>query len=423
MTNPLTPQAEKIRAASRWLARASTAQKNDALIRAAESIRAATPQILEANAIDLQKSQRDQAFNDRLKLTEQRIEDMALAIEEVIQLPDPVGRVDSMWRRPNGLKVGRQRIPLGVIGIIYEARPNVTSDAAALCLKSGNAVILRGGSDAHASSRAVFKAFQAGLRASSLDPRAVDAIAFLDDTDRESVRHLLELEDYVDVIIPRGGKGLIRFVNEHSRIPVIKHDEGVCHVVVEGSAKPEMVDSIVLNAKTQRPTVCNAAECLVVLRNALDVHLARLLPKLGESGVMLYLDETSLGLAEKIGLSKSCYKAAKPEDYGKEFLSLELAVRVVDDLEDAIQHIAEFGSRHTEALLTENHSLAEAFVDAVDSSCVVINASTRFADGGQLGLGAEIGISTTRLHAYGPMGIEELTTTKFVIFGSGQVRT
>lgn len=422
MTNPLTPQAEKIRAASRWLARASTAQKNDALNRAAESIRAATPQILEANAIDLEKSQRDQAFNDRLKLTEQRIEDMALAIEEVIQLPDPVGRVDTMWRRPNGLKVGRQRIPLGVIGIIYEARPNVTSDAAALCLKSGNAVILRGGTDAHASSKAVFEAFQAGLKASSLDPRAVDAIAFLDDTDRESVRYLLELEDYVDVIIPRGGKGLIRFVNEHSRIPVIKHDEGVCHVVVEGSAKPEMVDSIVLNAKTQRPTVCNAAECLVVLKNALDVHLARLLPKLAETGVFLYLDETSLALAEKIGLPNSCYQSAKPEDYGKEFLSLELAVRVVDDLEDAIQHIAEFGSRHTEALLTENHSLAEAFVDAVDSSCVVINASTRFADGGQLGLGAEIGISTTRLHAYGPMGIEELTTTKFVIFGSGQVR-
>jgi glutamate-5-semialdehyde dehydrogenase len=423
MNNPLAAFAERVRDASRWLARASSAQKNHALSCAAAALRAATPEILAANLEDLQTCQRDDAFRDRLTLNPDRIEDMARAIEEVITLPDPIGRVDSMWRRPNGLKVGRQRIPLGVVGIIYEARPNVTSDAAALCLKSGNGVILRGGSDAHRTSQAIFTAFQSGLKQSDLDPRACAAIGFVDSPDRESVRQLLELDAFVDVIIPRGGKSLIQFVNTHSRIPVIKHDEGVCHVVVDGSATQEMVDAVVLNAKTHRPTVCNAAETLLVLRNAVEPHLARLLTKLANAGVFLYLDDASLAIAQAQRLDNTCFAAAKPEDYGKEFLSLELAVRVVEDLEEAIEHINQYGSRHTEALLTENHSLVEAFVDAVDSSCVVINASTRFADGNQLGLGAEIGISTTRLHAYGPMGIEELTTTKFVIFGSGQVRS
>jgi len=423
MPNPLIAFATDVREASRALARASTRDKNHALECAAAALRSSTDQILEANTRDLATCTRDETFKERLTLTPSRIEDMALAIEEIIQLADPIGRVDSMWRRPNGLKVGRQRIPLGVIGIIYEARPNVTSDAAALCLKSGNGVILRGGSDAHQSSLAIYQAFQEGLKQSTLNPRAHAAIGFVDSPDRDSVRHLLELEDHVDVIIPRGGKSLISFVNEHSRIPVIKHDEGICHVVVEGSASAKMVDEIVVNAKAQRPTVCNAAECLVVLENAVEPHLARLLAKLANAGVKLYLDPPSLQVARDAGLDNSCYEAAKPEDYGKEFLSLELAVKVVKDLEEAIEHIARFGSRHTEALLTESHSLAEAFVDAVDSSCVVINASTRFADGNQLGLGAEIGISTTRLHAYGPMGIEELTTTKFVIFGSGQIRT
>lgn len=420
--NPIEAQAARVKEGARWLARASTAQKDDALKKIADALRTHTSAILAANAVDIRNSTRDAAFLDRLRLDEGRVEAMARAVEEVCQLEDPIGRLDRMWTRPNGLRVGRQRIPLGVVGIIYEARPNVTSDAAALCLKSGNGVLLRGGSDAQRSNQAIFEAMRAGLQASGLDPRAVDAIGFVDSPDRDAVAHMLALDAYIDVIIPRGGKSLISFVSEHSRIPVIKHDEGVCHVVLEGSADPAKVDAIVVNAKAQRPTVCNAAETLIVLQNAVDNHLARVLRALTDAGVSLYLDETALAVAKSTMLDPSMYEPATEQHYYQEFLSLEIAVCVVPDLEAAIAHIARYGSRHTEALLTNDHSMVDAFVAAVDSSCVVINASTRFADGNQLGLGAEIGISTTRLHAYGPMGIEELTTTKFVVFGDGQVR-
>ncbi len=415
--NPLTELADRVVAGARVLARQDTSVKNDALQAMADALRANTDAILAANAQDVADSQRDDAFRDRLTLTPERIEGMASAIEEVIALPDPVGRIDSQWLRPNGLKVGRQRIPLGVVGIIYEARPNVTSDAAALCFKSGNGVLLRGGSDAFRSNQAVHAALIEGMKNSRLPAEAIDSVGFVNTASREGVNAMLELEDHLDVIIPRGGKGLIRFVNEHSRVPVIKHDEGVCHIVVDGTANPEMVDAIVLNAKIQRPTVCNSLETLLFLESAVEPHLDRTLQALHNEGVELFLD------ARAANATEVPHQPATDEHYHEEFLALRLAVRVVDDLESAIAHINKFGSKHTEAILTEQYSLAQRFVDAVDSSCVMVNASTRFADGNQLGLGAEIGISTTRLHAYGPMGIEELTTTKFVVFGSGQVRS
>jgi len=392
----------------------------------ASSLRQEQQRIIAANRQDLEPARaarRDAAFVDRLELNPRRIEAMAAAIEEIVGLEDPVGRVDKMWVRPNGLRVGKQRIPLGVVGFIYESRPNVTSDATALCLKSGNGVLLKGGSDAIRSNRAIFAALRAGLVASSLPAEAVDAVGFLDTTDRDDVRRMLELDEYIDVVIPRGGKGLIDFVSEHSRIPVIKHDEGVCHVVVDGTADAKMVDEIVLNSKTQRPGVCNAAETVLFLRSALEPHADRVLRKLADAGVMLHLCPASLEVAQRAGIDAARFVAADDESYGTEYLRLEIAIRVVDDLNAAIAHIDEFGSRHTEAIVTNDYEASRAFVEWVDSSCVLVNASTRFADGNQLGLGAEIGISTTRMHAYGPMGIEELTTTKFVVFGTGQTRT
>ena len=420
--NEIEQIAFQVRQGARWLARASTAAKNSALVEMANAVRENQDKILAANLIDVQSSERDPAFVDRLRLNPERIESMACAIEEVCNLEDPIGRVERMVRRPNGLQVGRQRIPLGVVGIIYEARPNVTSDAAALCLKSGNGVMLRGGSDAQLSNQAVYEALREGLKKSLLDPRAHDAIGFVSSPDREAVGEMLKLDKYIDVIIPRGGKSLISFVSQHSRIPVIKHDEGVCHVVVDGSAAPKMVDDIVINSKTHRPTVCNSAETLVVLENAVQPHLGRILGQLAQAGVHLFLDDIAMKEAKAACLSEACFEPATSEHYAREFLALEISVKVVPDLEAAIEHIGTYGSRHTEALITNNHAQAQAFIDGVDSSCVVINASTRFADGNQLGLGAEIGISTTRLHAYGPMGIEELTTTKFIVLGDGQVR-
>jgi glutamate-5-semialdehyde dehydrogenase len=422
----LRDQAARVNAAARVLSRQSSLVKDDALRHVAASIRASQGPILDANREDVNRARengRDDAFVDRLKLTPDRIESMASAIEEIIALDDPVGKVDSMWKRPNGLQVGRKRIPLGVIGIIYEARPNVTSDAAALCLKSGNGVLLKGGSDAIGSNRAVYQAMRKGLEKSQLPASASDALGFIDTTDRDAVREMLTLDEHIDVIIPRGGKGLIRFVSEHSRIPVIKHDEGVCHVLVDGSASAEMADDIVLNSKTQRTSVCNAAETILFTRSAVEPHLDRILRKLADAGVFLHLCPTSLEVAQKAGIDAAKYERASEDAYGREYLALEVAIRVVDDLERAVAHIDQYGSRHTEAVVTNDYDVAQAFVEKVDSSCVMVNASTRFADGNQLGLGAEIGISTTRMHAYGPMGIKELTTTKFVVFGSGQTRT
>ncbi|MFU8803181.1 MAG: glutamate-5-semialdehyde dehydrogenase [Bradymonadaceae bacterium] len=421
----LTETARRVRRGARRLARQNAAVKDDALRAMAHSLREQQSDILEANGQDLIQAREkglDPAFIDRLVLDASRIDIMAQALEEVIALPDPVGGFDEIWVRPNGLKVGKKRIPLGVIGIIYESRPNVTSDAAALCLKSGNGVLLKGGSDAFHSNRAVFEALRAGLEQSSLPEAAHDAIGFVQTTRRDAVRHMLGLSAEIDVIIPRGGKGLISFVTEHSRIPVIKHDEGICHLVIEGSARADDVDAVALNSKTQRPGVCNTIETMLVLDNAVVPHLGRLLKKLAGAGVGLHLCERSMELAKSVGLDASTFTAATEEDFETEYLALELTVRIVEDLDEAIAHIDRYGSQHTESLLTQDYASSQRFIDEVDSSVVMINASTRFSDGNQLGLGAEIGISTTRMHAYGPMGLKELTTTKFVVLGDGQIR-
>lgn len=418
--------AARVRRGARILAHQPTAAKNDALACVADALRAAAPAIIAANAKDLARGRTkglDAAFLDRLALDPGRIEEMVTAIEEVIALPDPVGRVDAGWVRPNGLRVGKRRIPLGVIGIIYESRPNVTSDAASLCLKSGNGVILKGGSDAFESNRAIYSAIRAGLEASSLPAQAASAVGFVDTTDRAAVAELLKLETFIDVIIPRGGHSLIRYVTEHSLIPVIKHDQGVCHGVVDGSARADLVDAVVLNAKVARPGVCNAMETLLVLESAADTHLPRLLGLLADAGVRLHLCPRSLAAARSAGLDAQAYLAATEDDYRAEYLSLELAVAVLPDLSAAIAHIQTYGSDHTEFLLSEDYSQIERFQREVDSSVVMINASSRFSDGGQLGLGAEIGISTSKMHAYGPMGIDELTTTKFIVLGEGQIRS
>lgn len=427
-----TDVAERVRQTARAVDEAArplgyqpSRHKDRALHAIAGALRDQTGAILEANERDLERARDedyDEAFLDRLRLDEQRIDKMASDVEDIAALDDPVGRVDSQWVRPNGMKVGRQRIPLGVLGMIYEARPNVTSDAAALCLKSGNGVLLKGGSAAFDSNEAVHRAIRSGIAESPLPEATREAIGFIDTTDRDAVGEMLTLDEYIDVVIPRGGPGLIQFVTDHSRIPVIKHDAGVCHVVVDGSADAEMVDEIVLNAKTARPSVCNAAETLLVLESAVDPHLDRLLEKLVEAGVTLHLDPRSYEAAERLDLPASHLERADEQAYRREFLSLNLAVNIVDELDDAQTHIAEYGSSHTEAIVTDEYSQSRQFVDEVDSSVVLVNASTRFSDGNQLGLGAEVGISTTRMHAYGPMGVDELTTTKFVVFGNGQIR-
>jgi glutamate-5-semialdehyde dehydrogenase len=327
-------------------------------------------------------------------------------------MPDLVGRIERPETRPNGLEVARMRIPLGVVAMVYEARPNVTSDAAALCLKAGNACILRGGSEAFESNRAIGAAVADGLAAAGLP---ADAVQLVPVTDREALLHLLALDELIDLVIPRGGEGLIRFVAAHARIPVIKHYKGVCHVYVHAAADLDLALRIVENAKVQRPSVCNACETVLVDRAVAAELVPRLAARLGALGVELRGDEAARALA--------AMKPATESDWYAEYLDLILAVRVVDGIAAAIDHIETYGSDHTEAIITRDDAAAERFVREVDSSTVVVNASTRFADGGELGLGAEIGVSTTRLHAYGPMGAEGLTTTKFVVRGSGQIRT
>jgi glutamate-5-semialdehyde dehydrogenase len=420
-------QARAARLAGPSLAAAGARRRAEALERMAQALLEAQGAILEANAGDVERAREavlrgelGAAMVDRLVLNEARLGQMAAALREVAGLPDPVGSVDEAWVRPNGLKVERRRIPLGVIGIIYEARPNVTSDAAGLCLKAGNAVILKGGSDAQRTNRAVVAALRAGLEAAGLPQ---DALQFIDHADRRAVECLLKQEAYVDLIIPRGGEGLVRFVAERSRIPVIKHYKGVCHVFLAKSADPEKAEAIVVNAKVQRPSVCNAAETLLIHEDRLSDLWPRVGGALVERGVRLHLDARCLEASRgQAWFDEARCVLATEEDWPAEYLELELAVAAVGSLEEAVSHIQRYGSDHTEAIVTESYTEAEAFLDRVNSAVVLVNASTRFADGGQLGLGAEIGISTTKLHAFGPMGLKELTTTKFVIRGDGQVR-
>ncbi|MCX7769593.1 MAG: glutamate-5-semialdehyde dehydrogenase [Proteobacteria bacterium] len=405
--------AKKAKLASYLIAKADTNKKNKALELMAEMLEKKAKKIIEENKKDLKEAKGlSKSMIDRLTLNEKRIAEMAKGLREIITLNDPVGEITKMWKRPNGLIVGRMRIPLGVIGIIYEARPNVTADAAGLCIKSGNAVILRGGKEAFHSNSVIVEIIREALQESGL-PK--DVVQLVPVKEREAVLELLKLEDYIDVIIPRGGEGLIRFVVENSKIPVIKHYKGVCHIFVDESADLEMAINICFNAKVQRPGVCNAMETLLVHKNIAKDFLPKMAKKYVDAGVELRGCERTRKILKNI-------KKAKEGDYGYEFLDLILAIKVVDDLDGAIEHINKYGSLHTESIITQNYSNAQRFLKEVNSSTVLVNASTRFSDGFQLGLGAEIGISTTKLHAFGPMGLEELTTTKFIIYGNGQIR-
>lgn len=406
--------AEASRAASRRVAKSTADQRTTALLAIADAIEGRRAEILEANARDIATARTaglTPALIDRLRLDDARIAGLARAVREIAAAPELIGRIDRTETRPNGLIVERVRIPLGVIAMIYEARPNVTIDAAALCLKSGNACILRGGREALESNRALLASVHAGLIAGGLPEEAVQLVPVVD---REAIAELVALEDLIDLAIPRGGEGLIRYVAEHARVPVIKHYKGVCHIYVHSGDLDRVVE-IIRNAKVSRPGVCNALETLLVDKSIAAELIPRLVAGLPE--VELRGDVTT----QKLG--GATVHAATEDDWFAEYLDLILAVRVVDGIDQAIRHIEHYGSSHTESILTTDAVIAERFVREVDSSTVMVNASTRFADGGELGLGAEIGISTTRLHAYGPMGAEGLTTTKFVVRGNGQTRT
>jgi glutamate-5-semialdehyde dehydrogenase len=404
------------RAAARELARAGTEAKNRALAAMAGEIRLQEKSILEANALDVsraRKAGRDAAFVDRLTLGRESIEKMAEGVEQVARLPDPVGQVSERVRRPSGIEVAKMRVPIGVIGIIYESRPNVTADAAALCIKSGNACILRGGSEALASNGAIAACVRAGLEAAGLPATAVQLVA---SADRAAVGELATMPQYVDIIVPRGGKALIERLARESRIPMIKHLDGVCHVYLDDSADPEMAVRIADNAKTQRYGTCNTMETLLVAENIASKVLPSIGTIFGNKGVEMRADETARKFIPAA-------KAASEQDYYTEWLGPIVSIRVVKGLDEAIEHIAKYGSQHTDAIVAGDRSRAERFLREVDSSSVMWNASTRFADGYEYGLGAEIGISTDRLHARGPVGLEGLTTQKYVVLGHGEVRS
>ncbi len=407
--------AKRAHGAVREAAKLSTPQKDAILEKAAQRLVDSSKRILEENEKDLQaalKKGLSPAMIDRLTLNEKRIQEMAKGLREIVALPDPVGQVVKGWTRPNGLKVEKVRIPLGVIGIIYESRPNVTVDAAGLCLKSGNVVILRGGSEAIHSNLVLGKILREVLAEQKVP---TDLIQVVPITDREALKVLLEQDPYIDLIIPRGGEGLMKVLRELSKIPVLKHDKGVCHIFVDYNADLDQAEKIILNSKVQRPGVCNALEKLLVDAKVAHAFLPRMIMELKKQGVEVRGDERTRAIVSDV-------KAATKEDWDREYLDLILAVKVVDGIDAAIQHIDQHGSLHTEAILTNDEIHAERFLREVSASAVMVNASTRFNDGGQLGLGAEIGISTTKLHAFGPMGLEELTTQKYVIRGEGQVR-
>jgi glutamate-5-semialdehyde dehydrogenase len=402
--------------AARKLSRATETEKNKALLRMAEELEKSSKLLMEENSRDVARAKKAglaRAMLDRLLLKQATIDQMVNGLREVAALPDPVGQVVSMWRRPNGLMVGKMRIPLGVIGIIYESRPNVTVDAAALCLKSGNAVILRGGSESIQSNLAIASVLKKALKETSLPENAIQVIPV---TDREAVVEMLRLEEYIDLIIPRGGEELIRAVVAQSRIPVIKHYKGVCHIYVDAKANVGRAIDICMNAKTQRPGVCNAMETLLVHQEIAGKFLPLVARQFKKAGVVIRGCEKT-----KMNLKK--IERASEEDWHAEYLDLILAVKIVENMDQAVAHIEKYGSLHTESIITDDYANAQRFLNEVNSSTVLVNASTRFSDGFELGLGAEIGISTTKLHAFGPMGLEALTTTKFIIYGNGQVRT
>ncbi len=403
------------RAASRLMAQADTAKKNRALLAIADAILRDSAKLIAANATDVADAKAkglDAASVDRLTLTDKTIRGMVEGLQQIVQLPDLIGAISDLNYRPSGIQVGKMRVPLGVIGIIYESRPNVTADAAGLCIKSGNAAILRGGSEAIHSNQAIAACVHAGLRAAGLPETAVQVIST---ADRAAVGELITMKEYVDVIVPRGGKGLIERISEDSRIPVIKHLHGVCHVYIDDEADIDKAIRIADNAKTHRYGVCNAMETLLVAQSV----AAKVLPKLGK----IYLDKNvELRGDEAARVLVKQMKVATEEDWLTEYLAPILAVRVVAGIDEAIVHISTYGSQHTDCIVTENYTKAMRFLREVDSSSVMVNASTRFADGFEYGLGAEIGISTDKIHARGPVGLEGLTSQKYIVLGNGQIR-
>ncbi len=411
----MTGVGRQARAASRLVAKANTATKNRALTLTADAIERDAERLLAANARDLaaaHEKKLDPPLIDRLTLSKKSLAEVADGLRQIAQLPDPIGEISELKQQPSGIKVGRMRVPLGVIAIIYESRPDVTADAAGLCIKAGNACILRGGSEAIHSNQAIAACVHEGLKAAGLPETAVQVI---ETTDRAAVGELLRMNEYVDIVVPRGGKGLIERVMRESRIPMIKHLDGVCHVYIDDKADLDKAVRVADNAKTQRLGTCNTMETLLVARGIAD----RVLPKLAkiyqDKGIELRGDDATRKLVPGI-------KAATEEDWHTEYLAAILAVRVVDGLDQAIEHIARYGSQHTDAIVTEDKARADRFLREVDSSSVIVNASTRFADGYEYGLGAEIGISTDKLHARGPVGLEGLTSLKWVVFGDGEIR-
>ncbi|MEK7713073.1 MAG: glutamate-5-semialdehyde dehydrogenase [Nitrospirota bacterium] len=408
-------KAKAAKEGARLLAKASSKEKNNALLKMADALKKRKAELIKENKKDIafaEKKGLSKAMIDRLALNDKRINEMAQGLIEVAALPDPVGEVIKMWQRPNGMVVGKMRVPIGVIGIIYESRPNVTADATSLCLKAGNAVILRGGSEAINSNKAIVKILRDAARTAGLDE---NAITFIDMPEREAVMEMLKLEGLIDLIIPRGGEGLIRTVTANSRIPVLKHYKGVCHVFVDRAADLKMAEDICFNAKVQRPGTCNAMETMLVDKKIAKAFLPSMIKRFKDAKVSLK------GCPETRKIDKSI-AAVKEEDFYMEYLDLILNVKVVKDMDEAIDHIAKYGSAHSDSIVTENYEKAMRFLREVDSSAVFVNASTRLNDGYQFGLGAEIGISTDKIHARGPMGLEELTCAKFIVLGDGQIR-
>jgi glutamate-5-semialdehyde dehydrogenase len=408
-------KARAARQAADALALASTRLKNEALLQMARGLEEKLPALIDANRLDLERARtrgHPRAFLDRLTLTETRVEEMVASLRQIATLPDPVGKTVETWRRPNGIEISRVRVPLGVIGFIYESRPNVTADAAGLCVKSGNAVVLRGGSEAIESNTLIV-----AILAKSMEKTGVpaEAIQFIDDPDRQAVTVLLGLDRYLDLIIPRGGEEFVRLVAERSRVPVLKHDRGLVHLFVDASADETMAVELTLNAKAQRPSVCNALETLLVHGDIASRFLPAVAARLTAAGVEIR------GCPRTLGLVPAAH-AAQPADWDAEYLDLILAVKVVDDVDEAIRHIRQHGSGLAEAIVTNDRRHARRFTHEVDAAAVLVNASPRLVDGNQFGMGAEMGISTSRLHARGPVGVEELTTTKLVIHGDGQLR-
>lgn len=403
------------REGARSIAKASSSKKNMVLTRMAQALKERASELISENKKDIEFAEKkglSKALIDRLTLNDKRINEMSQGLIEVAQLPDPVGEIIKMWQRPNGMMVGRMRVPIGVIGMIYESRPNVTADATSLCLKAGNAVLLRGGSEAINSNRAIVKILRDAVRAEGIHE---GVISFIDIPEREAIMEMLKLEGLIDLIIPRGGEGLIRTVTENSRIPVLKHYKGVCHVFVDRDADLIMAEEICFNAKVQRPGTCNAMETMLVDEPVAEGFLPGMLKRFEAAGVEIRGCPKTISIYPDI-------KEVREEDYYREYLDLILNVKVVSDMDEAIEHISRYGSAHSDAIVTMNYDKAMRFLREVDSSAVFVNASTRLNDGYQFGLGAEIGISTDKIHARGPMGLEELTCTKFIVLGSGQLR-